>query len=73
MVAGVLVTRQVGAQKQQSDPKPSSYTPVVEEPFDVVRARDKATKADVRAAHRQSHFLVTPSLRAINSWWNHSH
>jgi cytochrome c peroxidase len=30
--------------------KPSSFTPVIEEPFDVVRARDKAAKARVMAA-----------------------
>src|SRR6266446_5543154 len=52
MVAGTLVTRQVRAQKQQ-EPKPSSFTPVVEEPFDLVRARDKAAKAAVMAAHRK--------------------
>ena len=52
IVAGTLITRQVRAQKQP-DSKPSSFTPVVEEPFDVVRARDKAAKADVIAAHRK--------------------
>jgi cytochrome c peroxidase len=51
MVAAMLVTRKVGAQKQQ-DPKPSSYTSVIEEPFDVVRTRDKAAKAGVMAAHQ---------------------
>ncbi len=40
----------------QSQPKPadqekSSFTPVVEEPFDVVRARDKAAKPRVMATH----------------------
>ena len=52
MVAAMLVTRQVGAQKQQ-DPKSSSYTSVIEEPFDVVRARDRAAKAGVMAAHQK--------------------
>src|SRR6266446_3473924 len=52
LVAGTLVARQVRAQKQQ-DPKSSSFTPVIEEPFDVVRARDKAAKASVMAAHRK--------------------
>jgi hypothetical protein len=52
MVAAMLVTRQVGAQKEQ-DAKPSSYTSVIEEPFDVVRARDKAAKAGVMAAHQK--------------------
>ena len=48
LVAAMIVTRQVRAQKQQS-----SFTPVVEEPFDVVRARDKAAKAQVMAGHQQ--------------------
>jgi cytochrome c peroxidase len=52
IVAAILVTRQVGAQKQQ-DPRPSSYTSVIEEPFDVVRTRDKAAKAGVMAAHQK--------------------
>jgi len=52
IVAGTLITRQVRAQRQQ-DSKPSSFTPVIEEPFDVVRARDKAAKAGVMAAHRK--------------------
>src|SRR6266436_1797919 len=52
IVAVTLITRQVRAQKQQ-DSKPSSFTPVIEEPFDVVRARDKAAKATVMAAHRK--------------------
>ncbi len=52
MVAAMLVTRQVGAQKQQ-DPKSSSYTSVIEEPFDVVRTRDKAAKAGAMAAHQK--------------------
>ena len=55
LVAGTLVARQVRAQKQQ-DPKPSSFTPVMEEPFDVVRARDKAAKTAVKANHRLEPF-----------------
>jgi cytochrome c peroxidase len=47
VVATLLVTQHAGAQKQEP---PSSFTPVVEEPFDVVRARDKANKARVNAA-----------------------
>ncbi|HVQ40075.1 MAG TPA: hypothetical protein VMS31_21225 [Pyrinomonadaceae bacterium] len=47
-LAAMLVTRGVIAQKQE--PKPSSFMPVVEEPFEVVRARDKAAKAGVNAA-----------------------
>jgi cytochrome c peroxidase len=48
IVAAVLVTQ--GSRAQQQPPKPSSYTPVIEEPFEVVRARDKAAKARVMAA-----------------------
>lgn len=55
-VAGAIITssltRQARAQKQQ-DQKPSSYTSVVEEPFDVVRARDKAAKNRVMQAHQK--------------------
>jgi len=43
-----LVTSGVRAQKQEKNP--SSFTPVVEEPFEVVRARDKAAKSRVNAA-----------------------
>jgi len=42
----------VGAQKNDQQ-KPSSFTPVIEEPFDLMRARDKAAKAKVMAAHQQ--------------------
>ena len=52
IVAGTLVTRSARAQKQQ-DQKPSSFMPVIEEPFEVVRARDKAAKAGVMAAHQK--------------------
>ncbi len=45
LIAAMLVTRQAGAQKRES-----SYMPVVEEPFEVVRARDKAAKSRVNAA-----------------------
>ncbi len=48
VVAILLVTQ--GADAQQ---RPSSFSPVVEEPFDVVRARDKAAKAGVMAAHQR--------------------
>lgn len=51
VVAAIMVSRQVRAQKPQPDPqKPSSFMPVVEEPFEVVRARDKAAKGRVMAA-----------------------
>ncbi|HEY0545904.1 MAG TPA: hypothetical protein VGC91_11045 [Pyrinomonadaceae bacterium] len=40
--------------KPKRDDKPdSSFMPVVEEPFEVVRARDKAAKARVMAAHQK--------------------
>jgi len=48
-IAAMLVTRQAGAQKQEQQ-KPSSFMPVIEEPFEVVRARDKAAKSRVNAA-----------------------
>ena len=38
-----------GSRAQQQKP-PSSFTPVIEEPFDVVRTRDKAAKTRVMAA-----------------------
>ncbi|HEX2271736.1 MAG TPA: hypothetical protein VHH35_19475, partial [Pyrinomonadaceae bacterium] len=43
----LIVTDAARAQQQQ---RPSSFTPVIEEPFEVVRARDKAKKASVAAA-----------------------
>jgi cytochrome c peroxidase len=48
VAVAILVTR--GARAQQQQQKPSSFMPVIEEPFDVVRARDKAAKAGVNAA-----------------------
>ena len=45
VVAILLVTTGVRAQQQ----RPSSFSPVIEEPFEVVRARDKANKARVMA------------------------
>jgi cytochrome c peroxidase len=45
-----LVTDASRAQQQQ---RPSSFTPVVEEPFEVVRARDKAAKSRVMADHQK--------------------
>ena len=49
VVAILLVTAGVRAQQQ----RPSSFSTVIEEPFDVVRARDKANKAGVMAAHQR--------------------
>lgn len=48
--ATLMVTDAARAQQQQ---RPSSFTPVIEEPFEVVRARDKAKKASVAAAHQR--------------------
>src|SRR5688572_25407633 len=48
--AVLLITGAARAQQQQ---RPSSFTPVVEEPFEVVRARDKAQKSRVMAAHQR--------------------
>lgn len=39
--------------KTKADDPPSSFSPVIEEPFDVVRARDKAAKSRVMAAHQR--------------------
>ena len=48
--AVLLVTNAARAQQQQ---RPSSFSPVIEEPFEVVRARDKANKARVMAEHQR--------------------
>jgi cytochrome c peroxidase len=57
-VSLILVSPRTGAQSTSKPPQPttqqpSSYFSVNEEPFDVVRARDKANKAGVMAAHQQ--------------------
>ena len=49
VIAALLVTTAARAQQQ----RPSSFTPVIEEPFDVVHARDKAAKPRVMAAHQR--------------------
>ena len=52
IAASTLVATSAGAQ-DRTQPKPSppsSFMPVIEEPFEVVRARDKANKARVMAA-----------------------
>src|SRR5688572_32296505 len=52
IAAFMLITTNAGAQ-DRAQPKPSppsSFMPVIEEPFEVVRARDKANKARVMAA-----------------------
>src|SRR5688572_10003363 len=48
--AVLLITGAARAQQQQG---PSSFTPVIEEPFEVVRTRDKAAKARVMAEHQR--------------------
>jgi cytochrome c peroxidase len=57
-VALLLVGPRTGAhsrlpQSKSADQQPSSFTPVVEEPFDAVRARDKAAKSRVMAEHQK--------------------
>jgi cytochrome c peroxidase len=47
--AAMLVTSVTRAQQQ----RPSSFTPVNEEPFETVRARDKAAKSRVMADHQR--------------------
>jgi cytochrome c peroxidase len=47
LAASLLVATNAGAQKQAP---PSSFSPVIEEPFDVVLKRDKANKSRVMAA-----------------------
>jgi cytochrome c peroxidase len=49
-VAAILIVNE-GARAQQQ--RPSSFSPVIEEPFDVVRARDKAAKPRVMAEHQR--------------------
>jgi cytochrome c peroxidase len=48
--ASILIVTDAARAQQQ---RPSSFSPVIEEPFDVVRARDKAAKAGVAAAHQR--------------------
>jgi cytochrome c peroxidase len=72
MVATATVTLvSPGADAQSRPPKSkaedqqSSFTPVVEEPFDVVRARDKAAKPRIMAAARrllEERYNLTPRL-----------
>ncbi len=53
LAASLLVATKTGAQDRAKPPKdtpPTSYMPVIEEPFEVVRARDKANKPRVMAA-----------------------
>jgi len=50
--ASLLVATNVGAQDPRPGP-PSSFSPVIEEPFDVVLRRDKANKPRVMAAAKR--------------------
>ena len=50
VIAVSLVTNAALAQQQQ---RPSSFSPVIEEPFEVVRDRDKAAKSRVMAEHQR--------------------
>ena len=49
-ILSILIVNE-GARAQQQ--RPSSFSPVIEEPFDVVRARDKAAKPRVMAEHQR--------------------
>ncbi|HET7113467.1 MAG TPA: hypothetical protein VFI57_07475 [Pyrinomonadaceae bacterium] len=49
-IGAILLVNNAARAQQQ---RPSSFSPVIEEPFDVVRARDKAAKAGVAAAHQR--------------------
>src|SRR5688500_14649078 len=51
LTASLIVATHVGAQERAKPTEPpSSFMPVIEEPFDVVMKRDKAAKARVMAA-----------------------
>lgn len=49
-ILAILIVNE-GARAQQQ--RPSSFSPVIEEPFDVVRTRDKAAKPRVMAEHQR--------------------
>ena len=54
VAASLLIATGADAQdRRPQTPPPSSFSPVIEEPFEVVRARDKANKARVMAAAKQ--------------------
>jgi len=50
LTASVIVATSADAQDRKGNPPPSSFSPVIEEPFEVVRARDKANRSRVNAA-----------------------
>ena len=49
-VTAILIVTQTARAQQQ---RPSSFSPVIEEPFETVRARDKAAKPRVMAEHQR--------------------
>ena len=53
VTASLLVATNAGAQDRPKPAPPSSFMPVIEEPFDVVLKRDKANKPRVMAAAKQ--------------------
>ncbi|HJU52976.1 MAG TPA: hypothetical protein VJ715_00320 [Pyrinomonadaceae bacterium] len=54
LVVSLVTNSPADAQSRpQQEEKNSSFSPVVEEPFNVVRARDKAAKPRVMAAHQK--------------------
>ncbi len=53
VTASLLVVTNAGAQDRSKPAPPSSFMPVIEEPFDVVLRRDKANKPRVMAAAKR--------------------
>ncbi|MCM3869356.1 MAG: hypothetical protein ND895_01495 [Pyrinomonadaceae bacterium] len=53
VTASLLVATNAGAQDQSKPAPPSSFSSVIEEPFDVVLRRDKANKPQVMAAAKR--------------------
>src|SRR5688572_18573215 len=49
----IIVPRSGAQQKPPPDRPPTSFMPVIEEPFETVRARDKANKGRIAAAHQR--------------------
>ena len=53
VTVSLLVATNAGAQDRPKPAPPSSFMPVIEEPFDVVLRRDKANKPQVMAAAKR--------------------
>ncbi|MBA3767699.1 MAG: cytochrome B6, partial [Acidobacteria bacterium] len=53
VTASLLVATNAGAQDRSKSAPPSSFMPVIEEPFEVVLRRDKANKPRVMAAAKR--------------------